>query len=247
MNGRDALYKMNELLSSAFDRMGIEFQIKPKPKQKTMPSLGVDMAYLSPSVNWLRIPMYRSIYSCLTRDFGKDLFKGKSAIEIGGSEGSIKNMLRSMGADVQLAPGYPQLDVEKLPYPADSFDVVVLDQTFEHLKHPWIAVEQIAKVLKKGGVCICTSVFIYPLHHGGDYGDYYRFSPEGFRELFEGFKVVSSEGWGSGEVLKLVYDHSERGPEGTAPVSVAAADRMGIYERSDTMNYIMTWCIVQKE
>lgn len=242
MNLRDALYKTKELVSST---LGIEVQVRPK--KKTIPLIGAGDALMDSSVNWLRVPMYRGIYSSLTGRFPREFFKDKSAIEIGGSEGSIKRMLVSLGANVRLAPGYPELDVEKLPYPSESFDVVVLDQTFEHLKHPWIAVEQIARVLKKGGVCVCTSVFIYPVHHGGDYGDYYRFSPDGFRALFEGFKVISSEGWGSGHVLKLVYDHSERGPEGNAPVSVAEANQMGIYERSDTMNYIMTWCVVQKE
>jgi SAM-dependent methyltransferase len=247
LNGRDALYKVNELLSSAFGRVGIEFQMKPKPKRKAISVVGEEEAYMTPAVNWLRVPMYRSIFASLTKDFGKDFFKGKSAVEIGGSEGSIKRMLLALGSNVQLAPDFPKLDVEDLPYAPESFDVVVLDQTFEHLKHPWKAVEQIDRVLKKGGVCVCTSVFIYPLHHGGEYGDYYRFSPDGFRALFEGFKVVSSEGWGSGELLKLVYGHSERGPEGTAPISVADAKKIGMYERTDTMNYMFTWCIVQKE
>ncbi len=247
LNGKDALYKVNKLLQSAFDRVGIEFQMMPKLKQRgTLAATGAGGPFMGDSVNWLRIPMYGAIYSSLSKGLGAGFFKGKLAIEIGGSEGTIVRMLQSLGANVQIAPDFPRIDVEKLPYDKESYDVIVLDQTFEHLKHPWVAVEEVRRVLKKDGICICTSVFMYPIHHGGNYGDYYRFSPDGFRAIFEGFKIVSSDGWGSAEVLKLTYNHSDRGPEGTNPITRSEAERSGIYERTDAMNYMMTWCIAQK-
>ena len=218
---------------------------KPRLKAASGPATA-GSSFMGSSVNWLRIPMYNAIFSTLSNDLGGDFFRGKVAIEIGGSEGTVLRMLQSLGADVQVSPDFPRIDIEKLPYSPESYDIVVSDQTFEHLRHPWTAVEEIKRVLKKNGICICTSVFMYPIHHGGNYGDYYRFSPDGFRAIFEGFRIVSSDGWGSAEVLKLTYNHSDRGPEGPTPVTKAEAERMGIYERTDVMNYMMTWCIAQK-
>jgi len=201
---------------------------------------------MEPSVNWLRIPMYRAIHATLSQEFGPDFFRGKLAIEIGASEGTIVRFLKEMGASVQLSPDYPKIDVESLPYQPESYDTVVLDQTLEHLRHPWRAVEQIRRILRKDGLCICTSVFVYPLHHGGNYGDYYRFSPDGFKALFEDYKIISAEGWGNAEVLKITYNHSQRGPEGPSPLSVSDAKSSGIYDYSDSMNFMFTWCIAQK-
>ena len=198
------------------------------------------------SVNWLRIPMYDSIYSTLLKDPGTEFFRGKVAVEIGGSEGTLARMLGSLGATVQVAPDYPRVNIEGLPYQQESCEIVVLDQIIEHLRHPWVAVEEVLRVLKKGGLCICTSVFIYPIHHGGNYGDYYRFSPEGFRAMFEKFHVIASDGWGNAEVIRLTYNHSDKGPEGTSPITKPEAEKLGIYGYSDAMNYMMTWCVARK-
>ncbi len=247
MNTKDSLYRINKMMRNAFERIGIELQIMPIPKRKTI-AVNNDAGGLpmDDSVNWLRIPMYNSIYSVLLKSLGPEFFRGKVAIEIGGSEGTIAKMLRLLGATVQVAPDYPRVDVENLPYRPESCDIIVLDQILEHLRHPWIAVEQVRRVLKKSGLCICTSVFIYPIHHGGNYGDYYRFSPDGFKAIFEDFKIISSDGWGNAEILRLTYNHSDRGPEGTNPITRAEAERLGVYNHTDTMNYMMTWCIAER-
>jgi SAM-dependent methyltransferase len=247
MSAKDALFRINKIVQAAFEKMGFEFQLTPIPKHKAVTGSGnASTAGMDSSVNWLRVPMYNAIFSSLSNDLGSEFFNGKLVIEIGGSEGTIARMLESFGSDVQVAPDYPRLDVENLPYHQDSFDVIILDQVVEHLHHPWKAVEQVKRVLKPRGLCICTSVFIYPIHHGGNYGDYYRFSPEGFSALFEDFKVIISDGWGNAEVLRLTYNHSDKGPEGTSPVTKPEAERLGIYDYTDAMNYMMTWCIAQK-
>ena len=235
-------------MQSACRRFGIELQVMPIPKKRsTTPVSGeVDQTILDSSVNWLRVPMYQAIASSLRNDVGPDYFRSKVAIEVGGSEGTIARTLESLGAAVEVAPNYPAVDVEGLPYRDGSYDVIILDQVFEHLKHPWRAADEIKRVLRPNGLSICTSVFVYPLHKFGVYEDYYRFSPEGLRIIFENFKIVSSEGWGSAQVLRMAYGHSDRGPEGSDPISKHEAKRLGIYEFGDQMNYIMTWCIAKK-
>lgn len=247
MSAKDTLFRLNKMMRAVFQKVGLEFQLTPMPKRiATATGRNPGGLALDSSVNWLRIPMYDAIHSTLLEEPGTDFFKGKVAVEIGGSEGTLARMLESLGATVQVAPDYPRVNIEGLPYPQESCDIVVLDQIVEHLRHPWVAVEEIRRVLKKGGLCICTSVFIYPIHHGGNYGDYYRFSPEGFRALFEQFQVIACDGWGNAEVIRLTYNHSDKGPEGTSPISKPDAEKLGIYRYSDAMNYLMTWCIAQK-
>jgi len=60
------------------------------------------------------------------------------------------------------------------------------------------------------------------------------------------FKIISAEGWGNAEVLRVAYNHSDRGPEGTNPITKNEAEQLGIYNYTDAMNDMMTWRIVQK-
>jgi hypothetical protein len=85
-------------------------------------------------------------------------------------------------------------DVHELSkhFPADSLDAVVACSTFEHIKYPWIAAVEIAKVLKLGGLVFIHTHQTFALHAHPH--DYWRFSMEGLRALFSpslGFGTLS--------------------------------------------------------
>jgi ubiquinone/menaquinone biosynthesis C-methylase UbiE len=48
-------------------------------------------------------------------------------------------------------------DASRLPFDDDSFEVVVSFETIEHLVNPELLLIEISRVLKRGGVCICSS------------------------------------------------------------------------------------------
>jgi ubiquinone/menaquinone biosynthesis C-methylase UbiE len=48
-------------------------------------------------------------------------------------------------------------DACKLPFKANTFDVVVSFETIEHLADPETLLAEISRVLKPGGVCVCSS------------------------------------------------------------------------------------------
>jgi len=229
-------------------RLGLEFYVAPLPKKTAAQEGATRNRLLDGNVNWLRVPMYSAISEEIANQGRGGLLRGKKAIELGGSEGTLLSALRENGVLTEVAPDYPVIDVEKVPFPDGSYDIILLDQVLEHVKHPWRATQEVHRLLKGEGFCICTSVFVYPIHKGfvGSFGDYYRFSPDGFGSLFEGFKILKSGGWGNAEIMRLVYTHSERGPEGAAPISKQQAKESGLYDYSDGMNYLMTWCIAQK-
>jgi SAM-dependent methyltransferase len=64
----------------------------------------------------------------------------------------------------------------------DSVDAVVACSVFEHIKYPWIAAAEIAKVLRPGGLAFIHTHQTFAIHAHPH--DYWRFSAEGLAALF---------------------------------------------------------------
>jgi SAM-dependent methyltransferase len=71
---------------------------------------------------------------------------------------------------------------------AGAFDVAYSNNVFEHLRKPWVAAENILRLLKPGGICITVVPFAQRYHE--DPGDYFRYTPAGVLALFEQAGVV---------------------------------------------------------
>lgn len=80
-------------------------------------------------------------------------------------------------------------DVMNLPFQDDTFDCVVCLETLEHVKDPFKALNEIHRVLKSGGKFIGSAPFTYELH-GESYGDYWRFTKQGWEQLLVKFDIV---------------------------------------------------------
>jgi len=72
--------------------------------------------------------------------------------------------------------------------PDESFDVVLATEVLEHCYAPHLVVDEIRRVLKRGGACILTTRFIHPIH--SDPHDYFRFTCEGLKHLFRNYSEV---------------------------------------------------------
>lgn len=51
---------------------------------------------------------------------------------------------------------YPDIDIQALPYPDESFDLVIHSDTLEHVPDPVQALRECRRVLKKSGRCVYT-------------------------------------------------------------------------------------------
>lgn len=144
-----------------------------------------------------RYYMYERIEAALDAPLtGKIL--GISGIE------KIGHLIDSGKAEITAAD-YPDVDMQFMPYPADSFDIVVSDQVIEHLASPAKAIAECQRVLRPGGLAIVTTCFLNPLHPSPN--DYWRFTPEGLHCLFNnpGWEILECGGWGNRLALILIF------------------------------------------
>ena len=85
-------------------------------------------------------------------------------------------------------------DILNMPQvPSDSYGVVLLCEVLEHLCDPFKAFKEAARILRPGGLFICTTVACWCEHRHPQ--DYYRFMPDGLRYLCEtvDLKIYYSE------------------------------------------------------
>ena len=79
-------------------------------------------------------------------------------------------------------------DAHALPYPDESFDVVIAIEVFEHLHSPAVAIRECHRVLTADGVLILSIPFLFHVH--GDPFDYQRFTKQGILSLTEDYFSV---------------------------------------------------------
>jgi len=72
---------------------------------------------------------------------------------------------------------------ESVPFPGNSFNLVVISGVIEHTQYPFKVVNEAHRVLKPGGKLYVSSPWVYPFHGG----DNYRFSHEGLKFLCHQF------------------------------------------------------------
>lgn len=122
------------------------------------------------------------------------LGEGLKAIEFGGSNGFIAELF--VGVSHEVAANAPVVDIHDLSaYESDTYDFVVLDEILEHVARPWIAVEEVRRILKPGGTLITSSPFMIAVHKVPE--DYWRFTKDAMRILLERYTTVETHSWGN--------------------------------------------------
>jgi len=132
--------------------------------------------------------------------------KGK-ILDVGAGKAPYKSLFKNAAEYLTLdCFDYPGIDIKaditkKIPVPTNSFDGVVCFQVLEHLANPQKAVDEIYRILKRGGSCLLTAHMAAPLH-GIPY-DYFRFTIFGLKEIFKKFEKVEIKPNG-GSALSII-------------------------------------------
>jgi SAM-dependent methyltransferase len=118
---------------------------------------------------------------------------------------------RYIGCDIQEGPNVDQIeDIHHLSFADETVGTVVCVEVLEHVFDPIRAVEEIHRVLKPGGVAILTSVMFMPIH--AHPWDFWRFTPEGFAKLLDGFETSMAFGYGFDLLPEGVQGIGVKGP-----------------------------------
>jgi 2-polyprenyl-3-methyl-5-hydroxy-6-metoxy-1,4-benzoquinol methylase len=79
-------------------------------------------------------------------------------------------------------------DITQSGLRSGALDAVVMMEVLEHVRAPQAAVDELARLLKPGGVVVLSTPFIFPLHDRPH--DYYRYTKYGLAHLFRNFDDV---------------------------------------------------------
>ena len=146
-------------------------------------------------LQWLdRLGLSRKIPRKHLEDFvRRHAHKGRT-LDVG-SRGApyAKYFPRRIGIDIVKSSGVDIVaDAHDLSmFQEGEFDCVLCTEVLEHLHTPPMALEEIHRVLKKGGKLILTTRFIFPLHDIP--GDYWRFTRYGLEYLLSKFRILEIE------------------------------------------------------
>lgn len=111
-----------------------------------------------------------------------DSDKNKTGLNIGSGDSKLHKQVSNL--DIADGPFVDYIsDGHRLPFPDDSFDVVLAQESLEHFEDPFKAVCEIYRVLRPNGRFYVQLPFIIGYHPGPT--DFWRFSKEGIRKLVE--------------------------------------------------------------
>lgn len=110
-------------------------------------------------------------------------------VSIGGGPFRDRKTIINLNIDI-----YPNVeivgDAHNLPFKNNSLDGVVINAVLEHLEYPELAVQEIYRVLKKGGYVIAETPFLQ--HYHGYPSHFQNYTLTGHNYLFRQFKILES-------------------------------------------------------
>ncbi len=115
------------------------------------------------------------------------------------------------GTDFREGPGVDRVeDIRALSYEDGTVGTALCLDTLEHCADPPQACRELRRVVDPdGGVCVLSSVMLFGIH--GYPSDYFRFTPEGFRVMLDGFDDVRVCGVGHRDIPREVFAVAARG------------------------------------
>jgi SAM-dependent methyltransferase len=138
-------------------------------------------------------------------------FKGKRVFEVGSKyvNGSVRLLIKNfcspkeyVGVDIEAGKFVDViLPAEKLVeyFGPEAFDVVISTELLEHVQNWRLVINNMKRVLKRGGyIYITTRSYGFP-YHAYPY-DFWRYEIEDMKKIFSDF-----------EIIKLVKDHEASG------------------------------------
>lgn len=117
---------------------------------------------------------------------------GGRILEIGAGPKSYRSLFPNcsvISTDILEHPNIDEIaDVTNLQFDNASFDYVLCFNVLEHVFDINKAVQEINRVLKKGGTCVIITAFLYPIHDPPN--DFYRITRFAYEKMLSNFSKV---------------------------------------------------------
>ena len=122
-------------------------------------------------------PIRTALHDCLQR-----LAPGKRGLNVGSGDTNLHPAVINLDANPSANSHVCGL-AERLPLADNVFDLVITQETLEHVRDPFKAIQEMWRVLRPGGILYCQTPFVIGYHPGPT--DFWRFTREGIQELVE--------------------------------------------------------------
>jgi SAM-dependent methyltransferase/uncharacterized protein YbaR (Trm112 family) len=127
-----------------------------------------------------------SLHDKLKKQYIVNAPEGEIILNIGSGHENIHRQENMVNFDIY-PHGNTQVsgDAHSLPFLNDSVDFVWLCAVLEHIKQPFVVMEEVYRVLKPGGKVLISVPFLQYLH--GSPNDYFRYTKYGLRSICNKF------------------------------------------------------------
>ena len=133
-------------------------------------------------------------------------------LDLGCGNGGNKRYLESIGfhnvvsVDYMASGAEYLVDVHRLPFASESFDMILTTATLEHFYNPYIAFMEMSRVLKRKGMLIASGSF-WESWHGNSC---FHFTPGGISLLCQFADLELSDMWSGWGCIPSVSSHALR-------------------------------------
>lgn len=101
---------------------------------------------------------------------------------------SLFKNIRYYALDINFHPELDIIaDIQNLPLKNNCIEAVICRDVLEHVPEPFKAIEEIHRILNKGGLLFISIPFLYPYHAAEGQKDLYRFTKDGLEYMFRDF------------------------------------------------------------
>ena len=120
-----------------------------------------------------------------------------------------------------------------LPIEHGTVDVIFSNQVWEHLERPWLACQELGKLLKPGGLFLTATLFAYRYHPLPE--DFFRYTHKGLTSIHEEFAGTETIACNY-DIHMRRYDH--RGGAHSFAADMPPVDHLGGWRENWFVYYI---------
>lgn len=151
----------------------VDFRIEGDPTDIYAPKVGPIPVNPQATIDWRSIPLpaclqYGNRLTRVLLSYFPYVPSGGAMLDLGCGEEPFKHICANTKLDyvgMDYSGTAPILgNAESLPFKSNSFDFILSIAVFEHIRNPFVAMREVVRVLKPGGVFIGTVAFLEPFH-----------------------------------------------------------------------------------